>query len=73
MRDDPDLSGPADAPPWFARAYHAPGALTGLGPISMDMYLPSLPAIAHVLDAPKARVQLTIAGYLIGFAVGQVI
>jgi DHA1 family bicyclomycin/chloramphenicol resistance-like MFS transporter len=47
--------------------------LTGLGPISMDMYLPSLPAIAHVLDAPTARVQLTIAGYLIGFAVGQVI
>ena len=47
--------------------------LTGLGPMSMDMYLPSLPAIAHVLDAPTARVQLTIAGYLIGFAVGQVI
>ena len=47
--------------------------LTVLGPISMDMYLPSLPAIAHVLDAPTAQVQLTIAGYLIGFAVGQVI
>src|ERR1700728_5296119 len=47
--------------------------LTGLGPISMDMYLPSLPAIAQVLHAPTARVQLTIASYLIGFAVGQVI
>ena len=47
--------------------------LTGLGPISMDMYLPSLPAIAHVLNAPTARVQLTIASYLVGFAVGQVI
>jgi len=47
--------------------------LTGLGPISMDMYLPSLPAIAHVLNAPTARVQLTIASYLIGFAAGQVI
>ena len=47
--------------------------LTGLGPISMDMYLPSLPAIERILEAPTARVQLTIASYLLGFAVGQVI
>jgi len=47
--------------------------LTGLGPLSMDMYLPSLPDIARVLQAPTARVQLTISSYLIGFAVGQVI
>ena len=48
-------------------------ALTALGPLSMDMYLPSLPEIARVLGAPPARVQLTISSYLIGFAVGQVI
>ena len=48
-------------------------ALTALGPLSMDMYLPSLPEIARVLQAPPARVQLTISSYLIGFAVGQVI
>ena len=47
--------------------------LTALGPLSMDMYLPSLPDIAHVLQAPTARVQLTISSYLIGFAVGQMI
>ena len=47
--------------------------LSALGPLSMDMYLPSLPDIAHVLQAPTARVQLTVASYLIGFAVGQVI
>ena len=29
--------------------------LTALGPLSMDMYLPSLPDIAHVLAAPPAR------------------
>ena len=46
--------------------------LTALGPLSMDMYLPSLPDIAHVLAAPTARAQLTISSYLIGFAVGQV-
>jgi DHA1 family bicyclomycin/chloramphenicol resistance-like MFS transporter len=47
--------------------------LSALGPLSMDMYLPSLPDIAHVLQAPIARVQLTVPSYLIGFAVGQVI
>jgi DHA1 family bicyclomycin/chloramphenicol resistance-like MFS transporter len=47
--------------------------LTALGPLSMDMYLPSLPDIAHVLVAPTARTQLTVSSYLIGFAVGQVI
>jgi DHA1 family bicyclomycin/chloramphenicol resistance-like MFS transporter len=46
--------------------------LTALGPLSMDMYLPSLPDIAHVLAVPAARTQLTISSYLIGFAVGQV-
>src|SRR5271155_5611101 len=47
--------------------------LTALGPLSMDMYLPSLPDIAHVLQAPTADVQLTVSSYLIGFAVGQMI
>jgi DHA1 family bicyclomycin/chloramphenicol resistance-like MFS transporter len=47
--------------------------LTALGPLSMDMYLPSLPDIAHVLGAPVVRTQLTISSYLIGFAVGQMI
>jgi DHA1 family bicyclomycin/chloramphenicol resistance-like MFS transporter len=47
--------------------------LTGLGPLSMDMYLPSLPAIGHLLGATPAQVQLTISSYLIGFAVAQVI
>jgi MFS transporter, DHA1 family, multidrug resistance protein len=46
--------------------------LTALGPLSMDMYLPSLPDIAHVLKSPTARTQLTVSSYLIGFAVGQV-
>ncbi len=47
--------------------------LTALGPLSMDMYLPSLPDIARVLHAPTAHVQLTVSSYLIGFAVGQVV
>lgn len=47
--------------------------LTALGPLSMDLYLPSLPAIEAALAAPAAQVQLTISVFLIGFAVGQVV
>jgi DHA1 family bicyclomycin/chloramphenicol resistance-like MFS transporter len=46
--------------------------LTALGPLSVDMYLPSLPAIARTLHAPIFDVQLTISSYLFGFAVGQI-
>ena len=48
-------------------------ALSAIGPLTTDMYLPSLPDIARALDASTAQVQLTISAYLIGFAVGQVI
>jgi len=47
--------------------------LSAIGPLTTDMYLPSLPDIARQLDASTAQVQLTISAYLIGFAVGQVI
>jgi len=47
--------------------------LTALGPLSMDMYLPSLPDIARALNAPTAQVQLTISSYLLGFAAGQIL
>jgi MFS transporter, DHA1 family, multidrug resistance protein len=47
-------------------------ALTAIGPLTTDMYLPSLPDIARQLNASTAQVQLTISAYLIGFAVGQI-
>ena len=46
--------------------------LTALGPLSMDMYLPSLPDIGRTLHTPVLQVQLTISSYLFGFAVGQI-
>jgi len=46
--------------------------LTGLGPLSMDMYLASLPSIGQVLGATASQVQLTISFYLVGFALAQV-
>lgn len=48
-------------------------AMTAIGPLSTDMYLPSLPDIARQLSASTAQVQLTISAYLIGFAVGQIV
>jgi DHA1 family bicyclomycin/chloramphenicol resistance-like MFS transporter len=48
-------------------------ALNAIGPLSMDMYLPSLPAIGQQLGVTAAQVQLTISSYLIGFAIGQIL
>jgi DHA1 family bicyclomycin/chloramphenicol resistance-like MFS transporter len=46
--------------------------LTGLGPLSVDMYLASLPEIVRLLDASTAQGQLTISVYLVGLACAQV-
>lgn len=47
--------------------------LSAVGPLTTDMYLPSLPDIARLLGASSAQVQLTISAYLVGFAAGQII
>jgi DHA1 family bicyclomycin/chloramphenicol resistance-like MFS transporter len=49
------------------------GLLTAFGPLSTDMYLPSLPDIGRALNASTAKVQLTLSAFLVGFAIGQVI
>jgi MFS transporter, DHA1 family, multidrug resistance protein len=49
------------------------GALSAFGPLSMDMYLPSTPAIAESLHASQPLVQLTMSGCLAGLAVGQLV
>ncbi|MGO4570653.1 multidrug effflux MFS transporter [Microvirga sp. 2TAF3] len=45
--------------------------LTSLGPLSTDMYLPSLPSIAADLGASTGQTQLTLSAFLLGFAAGQ--
>ncbi|OZD07402.1 Bcr/CflA family drug resistance efflux transporter [Rhodococcus sp. 06-235-1A] len=49
------------------------GALIALGPLTIDMYLPALPAIADDLNTPSSAVQLTLAGTLVGLALGQLV
>lgn len=48
-------------------------ALTGIGPLSVDMYLASWPEIGRLLHASPAQVQLTLSVFLVGFGIGQVI
>lgn len=48
-------------------------ALTSLGPLSTDMYLPTLPALRGEFAADVGRVQLTLSLFLVGFAVTQLV
>ena len=47
------------------------GSLTAMGPLGIDMYLPSLPALAVDLHASPSQTQTTMAAFLAGMAVGQ--
>jgi DHA1 family bicyclomycin/chloramphenicol resistance-like MFS transporter len=49
------------------------GSLIAIGPLTIDMYLPSLPAITGDLEATAAAVQLTLTGTLAGLALGQLV
>ena len=49
------------------------GALSTFGPLSMDMYLPSLPSIAKELQAGTSTVQLSLTACVAGLALGQLV
>src|SRR3712207_4416532 len=46
-------------------------AMTGLGPFTMQILIPSLPMLAAALAVPYAIIQLTLTLYLAGVAVAQ--
>src|SRR5689334_4898838 len=48
-------------------------AQTAIGPLSIDMYLPSLPTIARDLRVDPGAVQATVATFFGGLAVGQLL
>ncbi|WP_372403287.1 Bcr/CflA family multidrug efflux MFS transporter [Acinetobacter piscicola] len=48
-------------------------ALVAFGPLSIDMYLPALPSIAHDLNSTVAATQKTITIFLLGFSIGMLI
>jgi len=47
------------------------GALSTVSPFSIDMYLPAFPQIAHDLGTTPSEISLSVAGYFIGLAAGQ--
>ena len=46
------------------------GAMTAVGPVSIDMYLPGFPLIER--EFAQGGVERTMASYLIGIAIGQI-
>jgi DHA1 family bicyclomycin/chloramphenicol resistance-like MFS transporter len=68
---------PAAAPPTTRRGrlrlVLTLGALVALGPLTIDMYLPALPALVDDLATTSATVQLTLTGTLAGLALGQLL
>ena len=49
------------------------GLLTGLGPFTVDMYLPAFPVIKEQLRINDAQVQVTLSATTLGFALGQLL
>jgi len=47
------------------------GALTAIGGLGIDMYLPALPLMAVELGVPIGTMQLTLSAYLLALALGQ--
>ncbi|MBS0347861.1 MAG: Bcr/CflA family multidrug efflux MFS transporter [Proteobacteria bacterium] len=54
-------------PPWLVLL----GVLTAIGPLSIDMYLPSFPQIERSLGGQPGSVELTLAAFFIGLTLGQ--
>ena len=49
------------------------GALIAFAPMSIDMYLPSLPTIAAEFGVAASAVQFTLSSFFIGLALGQAV
>jgi len=47
------------------------GSLSGFAPMSLDLYLPSLPQIGERLHATSGQTQGTVAAFVLGMAIGQ--
>lgn len=62
-----------DTPPPSAGLILLLGGLMVLGGVTVDLYLPSLPAVARELGTTPAAAQATISAGLIGASVGQLL
>ena len=49
------------------------GALSAFGPVAIDFYLPSVPTLARVFATDIEHIQLSLASYFAGLAIGQLV
>ena len=49
------------------------GALAACGPISIDMYLPSLPTISQAFAISNGAAQTTLTSFMFGFSIGMLL
>lgn len=61
----------SSSPPW--RLVILLGALTAFGGVSIDLYLPALPQIGRALRAAPGQAEATVAIFVAGMAIGQVV
>ncbi|WP_416211477.1 multidrug effflux MFS transporter [Microbacterium xanthum] len=66
---------PGDAIPTSRRVLYVVllGALTALGPFTIDLYLPAFPVLEADFQTTAAAIQLTLTGTMIGFGLGQLV
>lgn len=71
----PIMLHPGDALPTARRVAYVIllGALTALGPFTVDLYLPAFPVVESDFQTTAAMVQLTLTGTMIGFGLGQLV
>jgi len=71
----PVMLHPGDAIPAARRIVYIIllGALTALGPFTIDLYLPAFPVLEADFQTTAAAIQLTLTGTMIGFAIGQLV
>lgn len=49
------------------------GSLVAFGPLSIDMYLPALPAMGRQLQATQGQMQHTLGAFFAGFCIGMLL
>jgi MFS transporter, DHA1 family, multidrug resistance protein len=67
MQSESALSAKFFIPGWLVLL----GAMTAIAPFAVDMYLPGFPEIQRSLGAEPGSMELTLASFFIGMAIGQ--
>ncbi|QSB16188.1 multidrug effflux MFS transporter [Natronosporangium hydrolyticum] len=49
------------------------GSLVAIGPLTIDMYLPALPALTEELQTTNTAAKMTLTGTLLGLGLGQLV